>query len=115
MERRFASLSGLMLKLNHEQPGASILWPEEMRAARLYVATSTLCFGRAGVLSHFEGQLVCLTQRPEATLQADQVASRKAAPHPYCGLIFVAFLFTDRGLDLARLTAAGYGNSPLPL
>ena len=35
-------LSGLMLKLNRDEPGASVLWPDELRPLRIYISdTST--------------------------------------------------------------------------
>jgi len=108
-------LGGLMLKLSNNEPGVSILWPEEMRPSRIHVSdTSTPLLQDGLVFSpNARGQLLCLDAATGKQLwQADQVTELKggasihltAAPS-----IHSVFLYTDRGdLILSRLTAAGY-------
>lgn len=108
-------LSGLMLKLNRDEPGASVLWPEEMRAARIYLSdtsTSVLQEGLVFIPTN-KGQILCLEAVTGKQLwQADQVSESKSGASIHITTvpgIGGAFLFTDRGdLILARLAAAGY-------
>lgn len=108
-------LSGLMLKLDRDQPGASVLWPDEMRPSRIYLSeTSTPLLQGGQVFSPTsQGHILCLDAATGKQLwQADQISDSKsgasihitAVPSIRCVL-----LFTDRGdLILARLTADGY-------
>jgi len=73
-------LGGLMLKLNRDKPGASILWPEELRPARIHVSdTSTPLLQDGLVFSPTsKGQLLCLDAGTGKQLwQADQVTDLK--------------------------------------
>ena len=108
-------LSGLMLKLNRDKPGVSILWPEELRPLRIYVSdTSTPLLQDGLVFSPTsKGQLLCLDAATGKQLwQADQVSESKSGASIHLTAvpsIRGVFLFTDRGdLILSRLTAAGY-------
>jgi hypothetical protein len=108
-------MSGLMLKLNRDKPGASVLWPDELRPLRIYLSdTSTPLLQDGLVFSPTrKGELLCLDAITGKQLwQADQVSETKngasihmtAVPSIRC-----VFIFTDRGdLILSRLTAAGY-------
>jgi outer membrane protein assembly factor BamB len=108
-------LSGLMLKLHRDKPGASVLWPDEMRLLRIFVSdTSTPLLQDGLVFSPTsKGHLVCLEATTGKQLwQKDSVSESKsgaslhmtAVPSNGC-----TFIFTDRGdLILSRLTAAGY-------
>jgi outer membrane protein assembly factor BamB len=108
-------LGGLMLKLNPDMPGASVLWPEETRPSRIHVSdTSTPLLQDGLVFSPTsKGQLLCLDAATGKQLwQADQVTDPKggASIHltavPSIGCVL---LYTDRGdLILSRLTSAGY-------
>ena len=108
-------LSGLMMKLNRDKPGASILWPDELRASRIYVSeTSTpLLQDRLVFSPTSKGQLFCLDATSGKELwRADQVTEAKSGASIHltaAPAIRGVFLFTDRGdLILSRLTAAGY-------
>ena len=108
-------LSGLMLKLNRDKPGASILWPDELRPLRIYVSdTSTPLLQDGLVFSPTrKGELLCLDATTGKQLwQSNGVSetSNGASIHiTAVPGIRGAFLFTDRGdLILSRLSAAGY-------
>ena len=108
-------LSGLMLKLDRDKPGVSVLWPEEMRPVRIYASdTSTPLLQDGLVFSPTaKGQLLCLDAATGKQLwQADQVSDSKSGASIHMTAvpgIRGVFLFTDRGdLILSRLTAAGY-------
>jgi outer membrane protein assembly factor BamB len=108
-------MSGLMLKLDRDKPGASVLWPEEMRPLRIYLSDTSTPLLQDGLvfLPTSKGHLLCLDAITGKQLwQADQVSQSKsgASIHltavPSIGCVF---LFTDRGdLILCRLTAAGH-------
>jgi outer membrane protein assembly factor BamB len=108
-------LGGLMLKLNSDKPGVSVLWPEELRPMRIHVSdTSTPLIQDGLVFSPTsKGQLLCLDAATGKQLwQADQVTELKSGASIHLTSvpgIQGVFLYTDRGdLILARLTAAGY-------
>jgi len=108
-------LSGLMLKLHRDKPGASILWPDEMRPLRIYLSdTSTPLLQDGLVFSPTRaGQLLCLDATTGRQLwQTNQISGSKSGASIHITVvpsIRSAFLFTDRGdLILSRLTAAGY-------
>jgi len=108
-------LSGLMLKLQPDKPGASVLWPDEMRPLRIYASdTSTPLLQDSLVFSPTSnGQLLCLEATTGKQLwQADQVSESKSGASIHMTAvpsIRGVFLFTDRGdLILSRLTAASY-------
>lgn len=108
-------LSGLMLKLDRDKPGASILWPDEMRPLRIYLSDTSTPLLQDGLaftpLS--KGHLVCRDAITGKQLwQADQISDSNggASIHmtavPSIGRVLV---YTDRGdLLIARLNAAGY-------
>jgi outer membrane protein assembly factor BamB len=108
-------LGGLMLKLQRDKPGASILWPDELRPLRIYVSdTSTPLLQDGLVFSPTrKGELLCLDAVSGKQLwQADQVSESKSGASIHMTAvpsIRRVFLFTDRGdLILSRLTATGY-------
>jgi outer membrane protein assembly factor BamB len=108
-------LSGLMLRLNSDKPGVSILWPEELRPLRIYVSdTSTPLLQHGLVFSPIsKGHLVCLDATTGKQLwQADQVTESKSGASIHLTSvpsIRSVLLFTDRGdLILSRLTANSY-------
>lgn len=108
-------LSGLMLKLNTNQPGASIVWPEELKPSRIALSdTSTPLIQDGLVFSPTsKGQLLCLDATTGKQLwQADQVSESKSGASMHMTSvpsIRGVLLFTDRGdLILSRLTGAGY-------
>jgi len=108
-------VSGLMLKLHRDQPGASVLWPDAMLPLRIYASdTSTPLLQDGMVFSPTrKGELLCLDATTGKQLwQTEQVGASKngdsihmtAVPSIRC-----VFLFTDRGdLILSRLSASGY-------
>lgn len=108
-------LDGLMLKLRSDQPGASILWPEDTRPLRIHLSdTSTPLLHDGLVFSPTsKGHLLCRGAATGKQLwQADQVSKSKSGPSIHLTAvpsIGCAFLFTDRGdLILSRLHASGY-------
>jgi len=107
-------LSGLMLKLQRDKPGASILWPADMRPLSIYLSdTSTpLLQDGLAICPTSKGHLVCRNATTGKQLwQADQLSESKngAGIHMTAvPAIRSVFLFTDTGdLILSRLTAAG--------
>jgi outer membrane protein assembly factor BamB len=108
-------LSGLMLKLNRDKPGASVLWPDELRPLTIYVSdTSTPLLEDGLVFSPTrKGELLCLDAITGKQLwQTNRVSESTSGASIHMTAvpsIRSAFLFTDRGdLILSRLTAAGY-------
>ncbi|EDY17084.1 Pyrrolo-quinoline quinone [Chthoniobacter flavus Ellin428] len=106
-------VSGLMLKLDDEKPGASVLWPENRAPLKRVLSnTSTPLLTDAAVFSATnKGDLVCLDARTGQQLwRTDKVTDRQSGPSihltPNDGAVF---LFTNKGeLIRARLSAAGY-------
>jgi outer membrane protein assembly factor BamB len=106
-------ISGLMLILDEDQPGASIVWPEARGASRRVLSnTSTpMLQGDYVYSARSSGELVCLDARTGQRLwQTDTVTDLKrgASIHltPNGDAVF---LFTDRGdLICAQLTPQGY-------
>ena len=108
-------MSGLMLKLNRDKPGASVLWPDELRPLRIYVSdTSTPLLQDGLVFSPTrKGELLCLDATSGKQLwQTNQISESKSGASIHMTAvpsIRGVFLFTDRGdLILSRLTTAGY-------
>lgn len=108
-------LSGLMLKLTRDQPGASVLWPGELRPLRIYLSETSTPLLQDGLafIPTSKGHLLCLDAATGKQLwQAEQVSSSKNGASLHITAvpgIRGVFLFTDRGdLILARLAAAGY-------
>ena len=108
-------MSGLMLKLNRDKPGASILWPDELRPLRIYVSdTSTPLLQDGLVFSPTrKGELLCLDVITGKQLwQTNGVSESSSGASIHMTAvpsIRAALLFTDRGdLILSRLSAAGY-------
>ena len=108
-------LSGLMLKLHRDKPGASVLWPEEMRPLRIYLSDTSTPLLQDGLVfcPTSKGHLLCLDAATGKQLwQADQVSESKSGGSIHITAvpsIRGAFLFTDRGdLILSWLAAAGY-------
>jgi outer membrane protein assembly factor BamB len=108
-------LSGLMLKLHRDKPGASVLWPDELRPLRIYLSDTSTPLLQDGLVftPTSKGHLLCLDASTGKQLWlADGISESKsgasihmtAVPSIRCVL-----LFTDRGdLILSRFTAAGY-------
>src|SRR4030095_9471924 len=96
-------MSGLMLKLNRDKPGASVLWPDELRPLRIYVSdTSTPLLQDGLVFSPTrQGELLCLDPTTGKQLgQKDQVSESTSGASIHMTAvpgIQGAFLFTDRG------------------
>jgi outer membrane protein assembly factor BamB len=108
-------MSGLMLKLDRDKPGASVLWPDELRPLRIYVSdTSTPLLQDGLVFSPTrKGELLCLDATSGKQLwQANGVSESTSGASIHMTAvpsIRGVFLFTDRGdLILSRLTAANY-------
>lgn len=108
-------LGGLMLKLNPDQPGSSILWPDELKPSRIHVSDTSTPFIQDGlVLSPTsKGQLQCLDPTTGRQLwQADNLTEPKSGASIHITAapsINSHFLFTDRGdLILARCTSSAF-------
>jgi len=106
-------IGGLMLKLDPDQPAASVLWPE-MRAPtkRILSNTSTALLQGDYVFSaKISGELVCLEAGTgKQVWQTNSLTILKNGSSIHltpCG--DAVFLFTDRGdLIRAQLTPQGY-------
>jgi len=108
-------LCGLMMKLNRDKPGASILWPDELRPLRIYLSDTSTPLLQDGLvfLPTSKGQLLCLDAitgkqvwQTNGVSESSNGASIQMTAVPS---IRGVFLFTDRGdLILSRPTAAGY-------
>ena len=108
-------LSGLMLKLSRDKPGASILWPDDTRPLRIYLSDTSTPLLQDGLVftPTSKGHLLCSDATTGKQLwQADQLSESKSgasihiAAVPKIGRVL---LFTDRGdLIISRLTAAAY-------
>lgn len=108
-------LSGLMLKLQRDKPGASVLWPDELRPLNIYVSdTSTPLLQDGLVFSPTrKGELLCLDATTGKQLwQTNGISESSSGASIHITAvpgIRCALLFTDRGdLILSRLAAAGY-------
>jgi len=108
-------LSGLMLKLTPDKPGASVLWPDEMRPLRIYLSETSTPLIQDGLVfaPASKGKLLCLDATTgKQHWQADQLTEPKGGASIHMTAapgIRSVFLFTDRGdLILSRLTAARY-------
>jgi outer membrane protein assembly factor BamB len=108
-------LSGLMLKLDRDKPGATVLWPDELRPLNIYVSDTSTPLLQDGLvfMPTRKGELVCRDAMTGKQLwQADQVSESKNGASMHLTAvpsIRSVFLFTDRGdLILSRLNADGY-------
>jgi outer membrane protein assembly factor BamB len=108
-------LSGLMLKLDRNKPGASILWPDDIRPLRIYLSdTSTpLLQDGLAITPTSKGHLLCRDAASGKQLwQTNQISESKSGPSIHMTAvpsIRSVLLFTDRGdLILSKLTASGY-------
>lgn len=106
-------IGGLMLKLDADKPGASVLWPETKAASRRILSnTSTALFRGDLVFSaKSSGELVCLeASTGKQVWETAKVTDLKngASIHLTSNGSCV-FLYTDKGeLIRAQLTAKGY-------
>lgn len=106
-------ISGLMLKLDEEKPGVSVLWPESRVALKRVLSnTSTPLLTDEAVFSATsKGDLVCLDAHTGQQLwRTDRVTDHQSGPSihlvPNDGGVF---LFTNKGeLVRARLSATAY-------
>ena len=108
-------LSGLMLKLHRDKPGASILWPDDLRPLRIYISDTSTPLLQDGLVfsSTRKGEILCLDATTGKQLwQTNGVSESTSGASIHMTAvpgIHGVFLFTDRGdLLLSRLTAAGY-------
>jgi outer membrane protein assembly factor BamB len=108
-------LSGLMLKLNSDQPGVSILWPEELKPSRINASDTSTPLLQGGLVFSptSKGQLLCLEAATGKQLwQADQVSESKSGASIHLTSvpsIRGTLLFTDRGdLILSHLSTTNY-------
>lgn len=112
-DKSYLLISGLMLKLDLDQPGASILWPDTKAASRRILSnTSTgMIKGEYVFSAKSSGHLVCLeASTGEQVWESDRVTDLKGGasihltPHGDSVL-----MYTDRGeLIRAKLDAKGY-------
>lgn len=106
-------IGGLMLKLDADQPGASVLWPAAGPASRRVLSNTSTALLRDGLVfsARTSGELVCLEAVTGRELwQTNTVTSLKngSAIHltPNGDSVL---LFTDQGnLIRARLSSEGY-------
>lgn len=108
-------LCGVMLKLDRDKPGASLLWPQELRPARIYLSDTSTPLLQDGLvfLPTSKGQILCLEANTGKQLwQTNDVSESKSGASIHMTAvpgIRGVLIFTDRGdLLLSRLTAAGY-------
>jgi outer membrane protein assembly factor BamB len=106
-------ISGLMLRLDNEKPGARVLWPESKSVSQRVLSNTSTPLLRAGYVfsAKSSGHLVCLDARTgKEVWQTDKVTDLKngASIHVTANGDSV-LLYTDRGeLIRAELTVAGY-------
>lgn len=106
-------LSGLMLQLDADKPGAKVLWPEGGGALKRVLSNTSTPWltGDAVYSATSRGDLVCLDARTGLELwKTDKVTDRKSGPSihitPHGN---TAFLYTNLGVLIhARLTPTGY-------
>jgi outer membrane protein assembly factor BamB len=106
-------IAGLMLKLNEDRPGASILWPESRAASKRVLSNTSTAFVRGGYVysAKISGELVCLDARTgDEVWKADTVTKAGNGSSIHLTLNGGSFLlFTDEGnLIRARLNEKGY-------
>jgi outer membrane protein assembly factor BamB len=108
-------IGGVMLQLASDKPGASVLWPAEVRPSQILVSyTSTALLQDGLVFSPTsKGQLLCLDAATGKQLwQVDNLTQKSSGASIHLTAapsIHRVFLYTDRGdLLLSRLTADGY-------
>lgn len=113
LQGRRLLVSGLMLELDAERPGATVLWPESKSATKVVLSpcSNPIIEGDHVYAGKASGQLVCLEAKSGRQLwTTDKVTSRQqgATIHltPQGGTCLV---FTDQGnLIRARLSPKGY-------
>ena len=106
-------LGGLMLKLEPEKPGVSVLWPERRAAVRRILSNTSTPAVRDGAVfsARSSGELVCLDANTgEQIWETSQVTEVRNGASIHITLNGdCAWLFTERGeLIRARLTRDGY-------
>jgi len=108
-------LSGLMLRIENDRPGAKVLWPEQQRkiaSNEILSNTSTpLIRGNCVFSAKSTGELVCLdAQTGNQLWEANRVTDLKNGSSIHLTANGDSVLiYTDRGeLIRARLTAEGY-------
>ena len=106
-------VNGVMLKLDPEKPGASVLWPDGKPPSRQTISdTSTAIFqGEHLFTCNLSGELVCLEAKTGRIVWAtNQVTDAKSGASIHITPnAKSALLFTDKGeLIRASLAVAGY-------
>lgn len=111
-------IGGLMLKLDQDKPGASILWPDTKAVShRVLSNTSTAMLTEGHVYSATtKGELVCLDAQTGARIWTKDGLTSKASgtaihffPQGNSGGNGSVLLYTDQGnLIRAKLTPQGY-------
>jgi outer membrane protein assembly factor BamB len=108
-------LGGLMLQLASDKPGASVVWPAELRPSKVLVSyTSTALLQDGLVLSPTsKGQLRCLDAATgRQRWQVDKLTDSSSGASIHLTAVPDSqrvFLYTDRGdLILSRVTAESY-------
>jgi len=112
-DRDLLLVDGVMLKLDSEKAGASVLWPDRVPPSRRIISETSTAFLQGDHLynCNVAGELVCVEAKTGRVVwSTNQVTGpgNGAAIHitPNQGS---AFLFNDKGeLIHARLSAAGY-------
>ncbi len=120
-QKNLLLVGGLMLKLETDRPGASVLWPQTRALSRRILSnTSTALIVNGHLFSaKSSGELVCLeADSGRQAWETSQVTDLKDGASIHLTRHGdSAFLFTDQGeLIRARLTPAGYqeiGRFPL--
>jgi outer membrane protein assembly factor BamB len=113
IHKNWLLIGGLMLELNADQPGASVLWPETRAVSkRILSNTSTALLSGDHVYSaKSSGELVCLEAGTGRQLwQTNKVTDSKSGASIHITASGDAmFLFSDEGnLIRAQLTPQGY-------
>lgn len=106
-------VGGLMLKLDRDKPGATVIWPKSRAAARRILSdTSTAMFRDDYIYSaRSAGEFVCLDARTgEQLWETNKVTDEKSGASVHVTANDgSALLYTDHGdLIRARLTPEGY-------
>ncbi|MHA3772379.1 outer membrane protein assembly factor BamB family protein [Verrucomicrobiota bacterium sgz303538] len=108
-------IGGIMLQLASDKPGASILWPAEVRPSRVLLSQTSTALVQDGFVftPTSKGQLCCLEAVTGKQLwQVDKVTESTSGASIHLTAapsIHRVFLYTDRGdLILSQLTAEGY-------
>jgi outer membrane protein assembly factor BamB len=104
-------VSGLMLKLDPNEPAATVLWPEKLSKRVLSNTSTPLLQGDHVFSATSSGELVCLdTETGQEVWRANKVTEPMSGTSmhltPHADRVFI---YTERGeLILARLSDAGY-------